>query len=86
MLQQKLSNRINNEGFLYVKSQTHRTQLENKETAIKKINHLVQSALKKKRPRIPTKVSKAVKEKRLESKKKKSELKSARKKFKPGEY
>ena len=36
ILQQKLSNRINSEGELFVKSQTHRTQLANKEEAIEK--------------------------------------------------
>jgi ribosome-associated protein len=42
--------------------------------------------LKKKKPRIATKISKAAKEKRLESKKKKSEIKSARKRYKPGDH
>lgn len=82
---EKLSNRINSDGFLQVKSQTHRTQLENKGEAIQKINELVQNALKKKKPRIATKTSKAAKEKRLESKKKRGETKTGRKKFKPGD-
>ncbi len=34
MLEEKLANRINKEGQLVVKSQTHRTQLSNKEEAI----------------------------------------------------
>src|SRR6187549_1002198 len=46
IVQQKLSNRINSEGELFVKSQTHRTQLANKEEAIEKINALVTEALK----------------------------------------
>jgi ribosome-associated protein len=33
VLQGKLYNRINTEGFLLVRSQAHRTQLENKEAA-----------------------------------------------------
>ena len=86
ILLNKLSNRINAEGFLQAKSQIHRTQLQNKEKAVEKINELVHEALKKKKPRIATKVSKAAKEKRLESKKKKSELKSDRRKYKPGDY
>jgi ribosome-associated protein len=86
VLKEKLSNRINAEGFLQVKSQTHRTQLANKEEAIQKINELIQQALKKKKPRIATKMSKAAKEKRIESKKRKSDVKSGRKKFKPGDY
>ena len=85
-IKEKLSNRVNADGFLQVKSQTYRTQLENKEEAIKKINELVQNALKKKKPRIATKASKASKEKRIESKKKKSEIKEGRKKFSPDDH
>jgi ribosome-associated protein len=83
---EKLSNRITTDGFLQVKSQTYRTQLENKEEAIKKINELVQNALKKKKPRIATRVSKAAKEKRIESKKRKAEIKEGRKKLKPDSH
>jgi ribosome-associated protein len=81
---EKLSNRINSEGWLMVKSQTHRTQLENKEAVIRKMNDLVAKALVKKKKRIATKISKAAKEKRLESKKKKAEIKSGRRKINPG--
>jgi ribosome-associated protein len=83
VVQHKLSNRINAEGQLMVKSQTHRTQLQNKEEAIQKINELVEQALKKKKLRIATKPSKAAKEKRIESKKRSSEVKQGRKKFQP---
>lgn len=81
IIAEKLSNRINAEGFLQVKAQTHRTQLSNKEEAVQKINQLVQAALVKKKPRIATKTSRAAKERRIESKKKKSEIKSGRRKF-----
>lgn len=80
VLKEKLSNRINGEGYLQVKTQTHRTQLANKEEAVEKINDLVKKALHKKKPRIATKASKASKEKRIESKKRKSELKAGRQK------
>jgi ribosome-associated protein len=86
LLLQKLSNRINAEGFLQVKSQTHRTQLANKEEVIKKINRLVFDSLKKKKARIATRPSLKSKEKRLEWKKRNAEIKSGRKKFRPGEY
>lgn len=84
LLLEKLSNRINNEGYLQVKAQTHRTQLANKEEAIKKIQALIQQALVKKKARIATKISKGAKERRLESKKKKSDIKAGRQKFRPG--
>lgn len=85
VLREKLSNRINSEGFLVVKSQAYRTQLENKEESIKKINELISKALVKKKKRIATNVSKAAKEKRLESKKIKSKIKEGRRKFNRGE-
>ena len=80
---EKLSNRINNEGSLFVKSQTYRTQLENKDEVIRKINELVSKALEKKKKRKPTKISKAAKEKRLESKKQKSDIKQGRRRVDP---
>ena len=86
IIKEKLSNRITSDGFLQVKSQVHRTQLANKEEVIEKINQLIADALKKKKIRIPTRVSKAAKEKRLEFKKKQAEIKSGRKRFKPGDY
>jgi ribosome-associated protein len=86
LLKEKLSNRINADGFLMVKSQTHRTQLANKQEAVKKMNELVRKAMEKKKPRIATKTSKASKERRLESKKRKAEIKSGRQKLKPGSF
>ena len=86
LLIQKLSNRINAEGFLLVRSQTHRTQLANKEEVIEKINQLVYDGLKKKKARIATRPGKQVKEKRLEWKKRNAETKSHRRRLRPGEY
>jgi len=86
ILVEKLSNRMNAEGFLLVKSQTHRTQLANKEEVIKKINQLVQDGLKKKKARIATRPGKQAKEKRLEWKKRNAETKSYRRRLRPGEY
>jgi ribosome-associated protein len=86
LLNEKLSNRITTDGYLLVKSQTHRTQLANKQEAVEKINDLVKKALEKKKARIATKVSKGAKERRLESKKIKSDIKSGRQKLKPDSY
>ncbi len=81
LLTEKLANKINGEGFLLVKSQVHRSQLSNKEEVIKKIHALLETALKKAKKRVPTKPSKAAKEKRIESKKRAGELKKARQKI-----
>ncbi|MDP4261052.1 MAG: alternative ribosome rescue aminoacyl-tRNA hydrolase ArfB [Bacteroidota bacterium] len=86
LVKEKLSNRITSDGYLQVKSQVHRTQLANKEEVVEKINLLIANALKKKKPRIATRISKAAKEKRLESKKKQADIKAGRKRFRPDEY
>ncbi len=76
-----LANKITDEGLLLVKSQTERSQLGNKEEVIRKMNTLINHALIKPKKRKPTKPSKAAKEKRIESKKKKGEMKLARKRI-----
>ena len=86
VVSEKLSNRINSEGTLVVRSQTFRTQLENKEDAIRKVNELITGALKKKKIRLATKPSKQSKEKRLESKKHSSQIKEGRKRLRPGQF
>jgi ribosome-associated protein len=86
LVKEKLSNRINAEGFLFVKSQAYRTQLENKEEATRKIHELIQQALIKQKKRKATKLPKQVKEKRLETKKQKGEIKESRKKVRRNDY
>lgn len=77
----KLSNKINSEGFLQLKSQIHRSQLANKEEVVRKMGDLIEQALKKVKPRVATKPSKASKERRLDSKKKDSANKQNRQKI-----
>ena len=81
LIAEKLSNRINKEGFLKVKSQTERTQLANKENVLVKMNLLIAKALVKVKNRKPTKPSKASKLKRLKIKKEKGIIKSQRKRL-----
>ena len=83
ILNEKLSNRINSDGLLLVKSQVYRTQLQNKAEVISKMHELIKKALEKKKKRIATKTSKAAKEKRLEFKKKKGEIKEGRRRVDP---
>jgi ribosome-associated protein len=82
ILSEKLKHRITAEGNLLIRSQTHRSQLGNKEDVIRKMHQLVNQALIKKKARIATKISKASKERRLESKKRKADVKAGRQKFK----
>lgn len=81
LLTHKLSAKINAGGLLLVKSQEARTQLGNKQLVIKKMNELVTKSLIVPKKRKPTKISKVAREKRLDSKKKKGEVKESRKKI-----
>jgi len=81
-LYEKLSNKITADGYLLVKSQSERTQLSNKQLVMQKMNHLVEKALVVPKKRKATKPGKAVKEKRLEGKKKVGEIKQNRMKIK----
>jgi len=64
-----------------VKSQVHRSQLENKEEVIEKMNLLLEKALKKDKPRKATRPTVSSKKKKKESKIKRSETKDQRKKI-----
>ncbi|HTI92639.1 MAG TPA: alternative ribosome rescue aminoacyl-tRNA hydrolase ArfB [Puia sp.] len=84
-LEGKLSAKINSDGLLLVKSQVHRTQLGNKAEVIRKMTDLLVQGLKKPKMRRATKPSKAVKERRIENKKRQGQTKEGRKKiFGPG--
>jgi ribosome-associated protein len=80
-LEQKLASKINSEGFLLVKSQTHRSQLDNKQEVIKKMEYLLERALVKPKPRKATKPSFSSKEKKKEAKQKRAQVKDFRKKI-----
>jgi len=86
LVHQKLKNKITSDGYLLVKSQQARTQLENKAIVIRKMNELVNHATEKRKIRIATKPSKASHEKRIESKKQKSFMKEGRRKIRPQDY
>lgn len=85
-IQNKLAGKINSEGFLQVRSQVYRSQLKNKEEVVRKIHLLLEQALRSEKKRVATKPSKAVKEKRLESKKRQSTQKQARQKLRGTDY
>lgn len=60
-------------------AQDERSQLRNKELAIERVVEALREALRVPRHRVPTKPSKAAKERRLESKKRRSTTKKLRK-------
>lgn len=75
----KLKNKISKEGILQIVSQTERSQLYNKEIAVKKFYELLNKSFFKQKKRKPTKPTKGSKERRLAGKKIKSETKKMRK-------
>ena len=76
----KLRQHINKEGILKIVSQESRSQLMNKEIALKKFAALLALSFQKTKKRIHTKASKSSKEKRLKIKKQRSEIKKYRSK------
>jgi len=80
ILAEKLKNRINSLGQLYVQSQESRSQETNRKRAVEIINELVDQALAVPEERKETRVPKREKEKRLTEKSRKSEKKSSRRK------
>jgi len=81
LLGEKLASKINSEGFLQVKSQAHRTQLDNKKEVLEKIQALLERGLIRPKPRKATKPSFASKEKKKEAKQKRAQIKDFRKKI-----
>lgn len=81
ILIKKLGNKLEKESIIHLQEQTERTQLKNKELVKEKFYKLILSGFKTVKPRKPTKVSKAVKAKRLDNKKIKGEIKQLRKKI-----
>ena len=76
----KLQPKLSKEGILSLRSNANRTQLENKEDAIRKLHLMLHQALIKPRKRLKTKVPKGVIENRLQSKKIRSDIKGLRRK------
>ncbi|MFN8382564.1 MAG: alternative ribosome rescue aminoacyl-tRNA hydrolase ArfB [Anaerolineales bacterium] len=70
--------RITADGVLIIEAKKYRTQEQNREDAIQRFYELIQKAGEKPKPRHKTKPTKASKEKRLQGKKKRSEIKKTR--------
>jgi ribosome-associated protein len=81
ILLHKLKSRLVQEGVLLIVSQESRSQHDNKQAAIEKLNELIRKAFEKKKSRKSTKRTKASHEKRLTEKKRASEKKEWRKRI-----
>ena len=74
--------RISKQGVIVIKAQNHRDQLKNKQDALARFCELLKAALHRQKTRIPTRPSRAAKQRRLDSKNKKSLVKRARQRVK----
>ena len=74
------SSQLTKEGVLIVKAQQFRTQLQNKEDALKRLKQIIKSATKVQKKRFVTKPSKRAKKRRMDNKTKRSQLKASRRK------
>jgi ribosome-associated protein len=70
--------RITDDGVVVIKSQAHRSQDRNRHAALSRLEELLVSALKEPKRRIKTKLSRKVKQKRLDSKTRRGALKKTR--------
>ncbi|MGE5236060.1 MAG: alternative ribosome rescue aminoacyl-tRNA hydrolase ArfB [Acidobacteriota bacterium] len=75
---EKLAGRIGRDGVLRVTSQRFRTQSANRQAAVERFVELLRLALVEEAPRVPTRVPKAAKERRVAAKKLRSRLKRER--------
>jgi len=78
LIKEKLKNRINLEGLLFLSVSESRTQLQNKKIAIEKILDLVDKSLIIPKFRAKTKPTKSSVEKRIQQKKQHSDKKENR--------
>jgi ribosome-associated protein len=78
LLHARLGGRISRAGVMRVVSQKHRTQLANRDAAVERFTMLLREALSEKPERVPVRVPAAVRERRLEEKRRRGSLKRAR--------
>ena len=77
-IRSRLAGRINRDGVLRVTSQSERSQLGNRDRALTRMQELLSDALKERKPRKATRVTRSQKQKRLESKRQHSDKKRLR--------
>lgn len=78
LLKTKLASQLTNGNELIVTAQTERSQLRNKEMAVRKFHRLLAKALAQPKKRRPSKPSPAAVRERLQQKRQQSEKKSRR--------
>ncbi|MGH2750493.1 MAG: alternative ribosome rescue aminoacyl-tRNA hydrolase ArfB [Actinomycetota bacterium] len=74
----RVANRIDSSGVLRVASEKHRSQLRNRDEVRQRLARLIAGALVVEKPRVKTKPTRAGKERRLQQKRHRSQIKRAR--------
>jgi ribosome-associated protein len=70
--------RLTSEGVVVIKAQTHRSQEKNRNEALERLRQLIIGAAQKPKKRIPTRPGRAAKARRLDEKKRRSQVKKLR--------
>lgn len=74
----KHDRRITSDGVVIIKAQNHRTQDRNRAEALSRLAELLRSGLHVPRKRVPTRPGKAARQRRMNTKKKRGDLKKLR--------
>jgi ribosome-associated protein len=72
--------RITQDGVVIIKAQEHRSQEQNREEALRRLQELIKSVMVVAKPRMPSKPTRSSQRKRLDRKSKRSHVKALRKK------
>jgi ribosome-associated protein len=75
---QRLAGRIDRRGVLRVVASSRRSQLQNRKAAIRRLAALIEDALRGAKPRVPTAPPERARRARIESKRKRAEIKRLR--------
>ncbi len=73
--------RLTRSGVIIIKAQNHRTQLRNREEALKRLQALLASALKRQKFRVPSRPTYGATQRRLKKKSERGAIKSSRRKI-----
>lgn len=77
-LLKQADSRIDKDGVITIKAQRHRSQQLNRQDALERLQAMVYAATQTQKKRRPTRPSKAAKRRRLDKKKRRSEIKQLR--------
>jgi ribosome-associated protein len=77
-IEERLASRLTGEGELLIRATRHRTQLRNKADARERLAELLASALRREKRRRPTRPTRGARERRLQAKHRRGEIKRGR--------